>query len=280
MSTAEPTHGPFLQMMHDAIRDPGCSSVDQVTSALAKPSRISETEALAIYQRSYYQRLLKCMSEQFPALCHALGEQLFVDFARDYLHTHAPVSYTLYDLGRRFPDFLEDTRPDRDTQGSERELWIDFMVDLAKFERLVFTLFDAPGHEGRPLADVDTPDEHLHLQPAFALGAYRFPVAEYYHAVRADVNPALPPYAPCHVALVRKDFVTRTVLLGSMQYAFLQLLQHTGTIDGALSALCDRYGFERGDVERSWSGPDGVRNRWVSAGFFALRDAVDTVTPR
>ena len=52
------------------------------------------------------------MREQFPALCHALGAALFDDFVADYIRDHPPESHTLYDLGRRFPAFLEDNRPD------------------------------------------------------------------------------------------------------------------------------------------------------------------------
>ena len=254
--------------MHEALREPGGPSEVLLTAMVAPPGQLDPVGALAIYQRSYYQRLLSCMREQFPALCHALGEELFIDFAREYLRAHPPQSYTLYDLGRRFPGYLEASRPDREAVPDQREVWIDFMVDLAAFERLVFALFDGPGHEGKPFADAATADADLRLQPAFALGRYRFPVAVYYHAVREETSPELPPLEPSHVALVRVDFLTRTVPLGPTQHTFLRLLQETGTVPAAMKALCVEQSLEPDVLERSWSEPGGARERWIEAGFF------------
>jgi hypothetical protein len=254
--------------MHEALRAPGGPSDERVAALVAPPGQLDPAGALAIYQRSYYQRLLSCMREQFPALRHALGEDLFTDFAREYLRAHPPQSYTLYDLGRRFPGYLEASRPDREAAPGQREIWIDFMVDLAGFERLVFTLFDGPGHEGKPFADTGAADADLRPQPAFALGHYRFPVAVYYHAVREEKSPELPPLEPSHVALVRVDFLTRTVPLGPVQHAFLRLIQETGTVPAAMTALCAERNLAPEAVERSWSEPGGVRERWIEAGFF------------
>ena len=164
------------------------------SSACSPPSpRLTGADGLAIYQRGYFLRIASCMREQFPALCHALGEALFDDFVADYIRERPPESHTLYDLGRRFPALLEREPAGPGAAGGERETWIDFMVDLARFERQVFAMFDAPGHEGKPFADAATPDRRLRLQPCFALGAYRFPVAAYYHAVRLGQPAPLPP---------------------------------------------------------------------------------------
>jgi len=268
MNRAAPPLGRVQRWMHEALRAPGGDTDARLAEMIAPPGRIQALDALGIYKRSYYQRLLTCMREQFPALCRALGEQLFTDFAREYLREHPPESYTLYDLGRRFPGYLEASRPDRDAAEAEREVWIDFMVDLAAFERLLFTLFDMPGCEGQPLADASTPDAALRLQPAFALGAYRFPVAVYYHGVCEEKSPDLPPLEPSHVALVRKDFLTRTVPIGPTQHTFLKILAEVGSVPRAMVDLCTRHGLDRAAVEHSWSEPGGVRERWIDAGFF------------
>jgi hypothetical protein len=78
--------------MHEALRAPGGPSDARLIETIAPPDQIMPVDALGIYQRSYYQRLLNCMREQFPAPCHALGEQLFTDFAREYLREHPPES--------------------------------------------------------------------------------------------------------------------------------------------------------------------------------------------
>jgi len=81
------------------------------------------------------------------------------------------------------------------------------MVDLAKCEQDLFVMFDAPGHEGKPFANKQVPDNSLRLQPCFALHDYRFPVSWYYHQVRERKDPPFPPAERSCVALVRKDFI-------------------------------------------------------------------------
>src|SRR5690606_20929364 len=100
-----------------------------------------------------------------------------------------------------FPDWMEANRP----EPQAHEAWVDFMIDLARFEYDVFAMFDVAGNEGCPYATTATPDNALRLQPAFSLRTYRFSVASYYHAVRRGEAPSLPASAraPSYVALVR-----------------------------------------------------------------------------
>src|SRR5262249_18618827 len=150
------------------------------------------------------------MCEQFPALCHALGRDLFRDFARQYLQNCPSQSYTLYALGARFADYLEQTRPDRDAADEEREGWIDFIVDLARYEYSLFTMFDAPGNEGKTWAKAETDDDRLVLQPCFALHRFRYPVAGYYHQIRHCNAADLPPRQTSYLAIARKDYQLHT----------------------------------------------------------------------
>lgn len=259
--------------MQGALQVPRAATEETVAARVEPSSRLSAAERLGIYQRSYILRLLKCLAEQFPALGHALGEELFRDFARNYLRDRPPESYTLYDLGRRFPDYLEETRPDREAPEGERETWIDFMVDLARFERLVFVMFDAPGHEGGPLATIEAPDASLRLQPCFALGEYRFSVAAYYHEVRQERAPVLPPAERSRVAVVRKDYLTHTYPLSPVHFLFLRTLEEGLGVDEALARVAERSGLSLDQVQRSWSATDGIRRRWIAAGFFIAEDS-------
>jgi hypothetical protein len=251
--------------MQDALRFPAGADAGRF---LAATPNLTASAGLAIYQRSYFQRIASCMREQFPALCHALGTPLFDDFVAEYIREMPPESHTLYDLGRRFADYLDASRPDQDAP----EVWIDFMIDLARYERQLFVLFDAPGQEGQPFATADTPDSALRLQPCFALGAYRFPVAEYYHAVRAKSAPALPPAKPSHVAMVRVAFLTRTVPLTEPHYLFLTTLRSGHDADQAIETVAQHVGIPPDDVRRSWHSPGGMRQRWIDAGFFIRHD--------
>lgn len=258
----------LAQLQHwifDALISPEKTDKTAIDATLRSAPQLSAATGLAIYQRSFGQRLTSCMRQQFPALCHALGRQLFDDFVADYVRALPPESHTLYDLGRRFADYLEAERPDRDQSDDGRETWINFMIDLARFERALFVMFDALGHEGKTLADQNTPDSELRLQPAFALTSSRFPVAAWYHGVRLGENPDLPDCEDSFTALVRTDFVTRTVLVNQPEYLFLQVMQTGDSVDDALHNVALQVQLPISAVRTAWP---IARQRWIGYGFF------------
>ena len=266
---AESTLVATQHWMQQALIFPRRVDKEEVASRLVPSNRLDAASRLAIYQRGYILRLSKCLAEQFPALCHALGQELFDDFAREYLRECPSDSYTLHELGRRFPGYLDEARPDRDLPEEERESWIDFIVDLARYERALFILFDAPGHEGNPWPDPGVPDAKLVLQPCFSLSSYRYPVAEYYHVLRNKPDSPFPPRKPSYVAIARRDYLTSTFPLNPVHFQFLQELQRTSDVSTSLSRVAERVGRPVGDVERSWR--EEVRTPWVEAGFFIER---------
>lgn len=260
--------------MHDALVSPRRVDGDRRDGLLLSSPGLTGAEGLAIYQRGYFLRIASCMREQFPALCHALGEPLFNDFVADYIKEKPPEKHTLYDLGRRFPDWLADGRPDRDLPTAERETWVDFMIDLARFERQVFVMFDAPGHEGRPFADAAAPDESLRLQPCFDLGAYRFPVPAFYHSVRQSQAAPLPPALASFAALVRTDYVTRTIPLTEPQYLFLKAMAEGGDVGDAIEAVARHLAMAAAAVRDRWRS-SGDRQRWIDWGFFIAGESAE-----
>ncbi|MBP0021051.1 MAG: hypothetical protein J7647_26295 [Cyanobacteria bacterium SBLK] len=147
-------------------------------------------------------------------------------------------SLTGYELGRQFPSYLEKTRPDREETLDRRESWIDFMVDLARFEGQLFTLFDAPGWEGNRLPVGIHPIAPCPCNPV----DYRFPVAGYYHAVQRQENPQFPPVRRSPVVLVRKDYLTQTFPLAVVQYQFLLALDRGEEIGKAMAIAVGEAG--------------------------------------
>lgn len=248
--------------MHEALVFPRRAAPGERDALLMGSRRLSAAGGLAIYQRGYFLRIAACMREQFPALCHALGRALFDDFVADYIRDCPPASHTLYDLGRRFAEWMAVNRPD----GDAPEKWIDFMIDLARFEYAVFAMFDAPGHEGKAFAGPATPDRRLRLQPCFALGAYRFEVPAYYHAVRLGQPAPLPPEQESFVALVRTDYVTRTIGLGESHYLFLKAMADGGGIADGIDAVARHRAMTPAAVRKSWRAEQ--KRRWIDWGFF------------
>ncbi|MBY4895286.1 DNA-binding domain-containing protein [Rhodobacteraceae bacterium N5(2021)] len=253
--------------MQNALIDPQGVRTAEVAQHLVPSNRLSAGARLGIYQRSYITRLCACLAEQFPASRHALGAALFDQFARVYLAEAPSDSYTLYELGRRFPAFLEASRPDADAP----EAWVDFMLDLARYERALFVLFDAPGHEGKHWPTVDTPDADLVLQPCFVIGAYRFPVAQYYHSVTDQAEPSLPPMVDSFVAIARYDYVTSSFPISRLHYGLLSAMQEVGRVGAALALLAQREGVPEDQVHAAWAGQ--IRARWIENRFFVSKDA-------
>ena len=254
--------------MLSTLTAPRAIDAARIDDVFLPAARIDAAASLAIYQRSYILRLRQCLAEQFPATRHALGAALFNDFADEYLRDCPSNSYTLYDLGLRFSDWIERNRPDRDAAPEAREHWIDFMVDLAHYECALFQLFDAPGHEGDwPQVDVD--DASLALQPCLRLATYRYPVAAYYYEVRAGRAASLPPQAPSTMAILRRGLQTATYPVTPLHFRFLQALQRGDTIAAALADIARWTGRDPAAVARSWA--DDVRRPWIEAGFFVSR---------
>jgi hypothetical protein len=273
MTTADWPLATLQHWMQGALIHPAATPRETIDAMFEASPRLSAAGRLAIYQRSYAARLLRCLDEQFPALRHALGPDLFADFAREYLRECPSQAYTLYGLGARFPGWLQRNRPDRDQAEQVQEDWIDFMVDLATFERTMFQMFDSPGNEGRPFATQSTLDARLRLQPCFALLAARYPVAEYYHAVRAARAPAFPPRTDSWFALVRKDYRTRTIRLRWPQYVFLDAMWRGLDMNAALDAVAHASGLSRANVGAAWTAPDSSRSTWIESGVFVAGEA-------
>ena len=252
--------------MLDSLLAPKETSRQSVEQTLLPGGQLDAAGCLAIYQRSYRLRLRCCLGEQFPATRHALGENLFYDFADEFLRDCPSESYTLYDLGQRFPGWLEKSRPDAERSPEEREDWIDFLVDLARYEWTLFRLFDAPGHEGQPWPDRDCDDSRLVLQPCLALGKYRYHVAAYYHAVRDGNAPELPALATSFVVILRRDYRTATFPVSAFHFRFLRQVQERGNVASALESMAEWSGRPLAEVRRSWR--EEVKAPWVEAGFF------------
>lgn len=255
--------------MLDALLAPREVRPRDVDAHILPGARADARTGLGVYQRSFAVRLRLCLGEQFPATRHALGPALFADFADVYVRDLPPASYTLDDLGRRFADWMESSRPDRDRPEDEREDWIDFLVALARYERELFLVFDGPGHEGRSWPDVSVPDEALVLQPSLVLRRYRYAVAAYYHEVRAGRAPEFPAQAESHVVVLRRDFQTTTFPVTLLHFRFLELVRDRGGIPEALAGIAAWTGRPLEDVTRSWR--TDVRASWINAGFFVER---------
>ncbi|MES2355307.1 MAG: DNA-binding domain-containing protein [Pseudomonadota bacterium] len=243
------------------------TDADQVQLHITPSANLSAAQRLAIYQRAYYARLLQCMQGQFKALSHALEPALFADFAREYLREIPSRSPTLANLGHDFAAFLQRNRPDAET--TEKEIWVDFMIDLADFEWTLYGLFDAPGIEQEGYADTTNLDDpRLRLQTCMRLCHYRFPVNEYYQQVANGGNPEFPLVREVYLALVRKNYQIGIFTLLPAQHHFLTQLSQLSPLQNITDALANTASVFKRDIDSVKAFWSMWQHGWLQAGFF------------
>lgn len=246
----------------------------ELEAVVRRSRNLTAAERLSIYANAYYSRLLECMGANYPILKQALGEEVFDSFAFEYLQRYPSRSYTLDDLGKRFAQFLGETRPEEE---GEEVGWPDFLIDLATFEWTIAKVFDGPGAEGLTLLTPEAlqsfpaerfAEARLVPVPCLRLLAFRFPVNAYYTAARrAEEGEEVPIPEPGeeHVAVTRRDFVVRRYPLSPPQYALLEAILAGATVGEAIAAAAavtdlDDEAFAA--ELRSWF------RFWVAEGFF------------
>lgn len=144
---------------------------------------LTPVDRLEIYGRSFHGRLLQVLESEYPALRHAMEPDLFLHFAAGYLRAHPPTTYTLNKLGKNFPQYLRDTRPD-----DPAELWPEFLIDLATLERTFSEVYHADGPENHhPAPATDT--HEIAQEPWTRTLECHFPVHEYFLAFKNGPAP-------------------------------------------------------------------------------------------
>ncbi|MFW6125312.1 MAG: putative DNA-binding domain-containing protein [Pirellulales bacterium] len=224
--------------------------------------------------KAILRRLRECLKAEYPVLAHALGDAVFDQFALGYLQRYPSRSYTLNRLGENFPRYLSETRPrppERDDHGAD---WPDFLIDLATLELAFNEVFDGPGVEGEPLLDAaqllavpaeQWPETRLVTVPCLRLLALRFPVHEYFAAVRRKQEPPIPPPAETFLALSRRDYVVRRYPLSRPQYALLGGLAAGEPVGQAIGRAASDGD---GDVDRLAPQLQNWFRYWAAEGFF------------
>lgn len=254
-------------IVSDAARQEIDTPFEDIEKIVSPSKALTGAERLMIYSRSYHARLLECFRAEFPCLLHALGKAVFDDFVIEYLKQYPPESYTLHDVGKGFPRFLAETRPEGDT-------WPDFIIDLARLERAFIEVFDGPGSEGQRLASAgqiseldDERFEQLRLAPVACLRlmAFRYPVLSYFNGVRENKEPCLPEPSDTFLAVNRNDYRIHFSPLSCLQHAVLESLVAGLGVGDALTRAAERAASDRKQLAarvRGW-----LRD-WVDGGFF------------
>ena len=208
---------------------------------------MSSLDRLRIYGHAYFSRLIECLRAQYPAVRHLVEEEAFDSLAFGYLVDHPSTRYTLSSLGDSFEIYLEATRPPR-LEGSESHQpdFADFVVELARLERVYSEVFDGPGPERSRSLNADdlsglTAEEFanccLKLHGCVRLLELQFPVHEYATAVRHQQQPTPQIARPVWLVITRRDYVVRRFEVTHPQFQLLSSLRHGAKVGEALFQL-------------------------------------------
>ncbi|MCA9015287.1 MAG: putative DNA-binding domain-containing protein [Planctomycetaceae bacterium] len=242
-------------------------------TVITASSQLSSVERIGIYANAYYARLLECLSEEYPALVSAMGKQAFGVFCMEYLQEYPSTSYTLADLGARFPQFLKEHQPSAEA-GEEEVSWTDFLIELATLERVYSEVFDGPGIEQGPLltaeslnaiAPEDWPGLTLKMAPCFRLLPFQFPVHQFITDVRNGHTPTIPAQQTTYLAITRRNFIVRREAVSPAQYFLLSRLQQGLQVGEAITQFAASGLMEpedSGNQLHQWF------KHWTASAFF------------
>jgi hypothetical protein len=250
---------------------------DEAETVVTRSRAQTSLERLAIYGYAYYARLLECLREEFPVLKHALGEEVFDAFAVGYLQQYPSRNYTLFQLGANFPRYLAETRPEGGGEGLPAD-WPEFLIDLATLERTFNEVFDGPGVERERLLDADQlqilpPERLLEARlvgvPCLRLLTLRYPVHQYFTAVRRHQDPDPPGPAETCLAVTRWCYVVRHFELSRPAYELLHALVAGERVGVAINRAAESAGP---DLERLATNLQAWFHDWAAEGFFRALD--------
>jgi len=217
----------------------------EVESVITRSAALSSLERLGIYANAYSARLLQCLAEEYPALHHAVGADSFNSFAFGYLQVYPSTSYTLGQLSKQFPVYLQETRPEKTENQPD---WADFIIDLATLERTYSDVFDGPGIEEDELSLSDgldrvTPERWLDCRlapvPCLRLLRCEFPVHEYASSVRKQQDAQIPEPRRTWLVITRRDYIVRRIAVSQNEFIALQSLMENNTVEQTLQIVLE-----------------------------------------
>lgn len=177
---------------------------ETIFDAIAAPHQSDVKGRLDVYRNAYYLRLLDILAEDFEVLQKRMGIEMFEAVVYDYLRAHPSSSYTVRDVGKKFPDFLnslEKISPE--------------MIELARFEEALCQA--ALAEDVKPLTMVDLANVpaddwanvKLRLHPSVNLLLCEYNTLKFWRAIYDDKPYTITKLArPVCVCVWRKNYTS------------------------------------------------------------------------
>jgi hypothetical protein len=225
--------------------------------------RLSALERVQIYNDDYFARLIECLTDDYPALSYALGDERFSSLARAYIDAHPSRSRSLNAYGERLSTFCR----------ARSEPWAAFASDLARLEWALVEVVHEPASVSLapdalariPAAGWQT--ARLLPSPGLRVLGFDYPVNDFYQAFRDERAPELPAPALTATAVYRQGLALWRLGLEPRAALLLKDLVSGVPLASAVMATeqrCQAAGTGSDLAVRlpQWLGS------WVQSGFF------------
>jgi hypothetical protein len=184
------------------VTDPRGLDVAPADAARIRHGGLDAAERLAIYHRAYTARLVECLTDDYPALRHALGEPAFERLCREFIRDVPPPAVTLNTYGAPFTAYCR----------GRIEAWASFAADLASVEWAIVEAIHAEDTfqiTPEDLSDLEGSWDRARFIPNASLRILEldYPVNAFlraFHAGDAGDAPALPAREPSALAVCRR----------------------------------------------------------------------------
>ena len=250
----------------------------EATAARVLPSaHLSSEQRVAIYHEAYRLRLVECLSDDYPALLHALGEADFRELALAYIAAFPSRSPNLNAFGRQLSAFCRDhagsDAPAREAGAHGASLRTDlprFAADLAELEWALVDVLHAPSLPRLPgealtsIAPEQWPNACFIAAPTLRVLSTRFAVNTYYQAFREDQAPLAPEERPSSTAVFRDGLTLWRMNLTPPMELLLRALVSGQTLGQAFAGLSEAAAIANEDAPKVM----GWFREWVGHGFF------------
>jgi|GEM_PF-3960251 len=221
--------GEIQKWVYREITQVNQSKPSEVDELITPSNNLTSAERMGIYQTSYLARLVECMNHEYKALRHAMGEELFHHFAINYLSTYPSKTYTLHELGKNFPTYLEESLL-QELKGNEADPWQLFILDMAKYERTYIEVFHSNGHEDLESLEA-LPNTPIRLSPAVQTLSIQFPIADIILEARKGQINDLPQKEIIHYVFVRDNYRVKSHRISETELEALQKWMNNSKLD-------------------------------------------------
>lgn len=225
--------------------------------------QLSAIDRVQIYNDGYFARLVECLTDDYPALSYALGEETFSSLTRAYIEKYPSRSRSLNAYGQQMAAFCR----------TRTEPWAGFAAALARLEWALVEVVHEPASESlAPDALATIPAarwQTARLLPSRGLRllGFDYPVNDFFQAFRDERAPEMPERCATATAVYRQGLALWRMGLEPRAALLLKDLVSGVPLAVAVATLETRSQAAGTSDELARLLPHWLGS-WVQSGFF------------